>query len=71
MKEITERERIVARLLAKRLVKELGVMEWHRKGNEKECAIRASEAIQREARNSGLNPLLLKSCMLRIQRGII
>lgn len=71
MKEISEQERIVARLLAKRLVKELGAMEWHRKGNEKECAQRVSEAVNREARNSGLNPLLLKSCMLRIQRGII
>lgn len=69
MKEISEQERIVARLLAKRLVKELGAMEWHRKGNEKECAQRVSEAIQREARNSGLNPLLIKSYMLRLQRG--
>ena len=69
MKEIREQERIVARLLAKRLVKELGAMEWHRKGNEKECAQRVSEAIQREARNSGLNPLLLKSMMYRLQGG--
>lgn len=69
MKAITEQDIIVARLLAKRLVKELGAMEWHRKGNEKECAQRVSETIQREARNSGLNPLLLKSFMLRLQRG--
>lgn len=69
MKAITEQDRIAARALAKRLVKELGGMEWHRHGNEKECAIRASEAIQREARNSGLNPLLLKSYMLRLQDG--
>lgn len=69
MKQITEQERIVARLLAKRLVKELVVMEWHRKGNEKECAQRASEAIQREDRNSGLSPLLLKSYMLMLQDG--
>lgn len=71
MKAITEQDRIAARALAKRLVKELGAMEWHRKGNEKECAQRVSEAVNREARNSGLNPLLLKSCMLRIQRGLI
>ena len=69
MNEITEQERIVARLLAKRLVKELGAMEWHRKGNEKECAQRVSDAVNREARNSGLNPLLIKSFMLRLQRG--
>ena len=69
MKEISEQERIVARLLAKRLVKELGAMEWHRKGNEKECAQRVSEAVNREARNSGLNPLLLKSMIYRLQRG--
>lgn len=42
MKEISEQERIVARLLAKRLVKELGAMEWHRRGNESECARRVS-----------------------------
>ena len=69
MKAITEQDRIAARALAKRLVKELGVMEWHRKGNEKECAQRVSEAIQREARNSGLNPLLLKSMIYRLQSG--
>lgn len=71
MRAITYEESIAARHIAKRLVKELGGMEWHRKGNEKECARRVSEAVNREARNSGLNPLLLKSCMLRIQRGII
>ena len=69
MKQITEQERIVARLLAKRLVKELGSMEWHKRGNESECAQRVAEAVNREARNSGLNPLLLKSFMLRLQRG--
>ena len=69
MKAITEQDRIAARLLAKRLVKELGAMEWHRKGNEKECAIRVSEAIHREAKNNGLNPLLLKSFLYRLSRG--
>ena len=69
MKAITEQDRIAARALAKRLVKELEVMEWHRKGNEKECAQRVSETIQREARNSGLNPLLIKSMMYRLQSG--
>ena len=54
MKAITERDRIAARRIAKRLVAELGKMEWHRRGNEAECAQRVSEAIQREARNSGL-----------------
>lgn len=69
MKAITEQDRIAARALAKRLVKELGAMEWHRRGNEAECARRVSEAVNREARNSGLNQLLIKSCMLRLQRG--
>ncbi len=36
MKAITEQDRIAARALAKRLVKELEVMEWHRRGNESE-----------------------------------
>lgn len=71
MKQITERDRIAARLVAKKLVAELGKMEWHRRGNEAECARRVSEAVNREARNSGLNQLLIKSCMLRIQRGLI
>ena len=69
MKAITEQDRIAARALAKRLVKELEVMEWHRKGNEKECAQRVSEAVNREARNSGLNPLLLKSMIYRLRSG--
>lgn len=69
MKQVTEQDRIAARAIAKRLVKELQAMEWHRKGNEKECANLVSEAVKREARNSGLNPLLLKSYMLRLQDG--
>lgn len=69
MKAITEQDRNAAMALAKRLVKELGGMEWHRRGNESECAQRVSEAIQREARNSGLNPLLIKSMMYRLQSG--
>lgn len=69
MKAIIENGRIASRAIAKRLVKELGDMEWHRKGNEKECSQRVSEAIQLEARNSGLTPPLLKSYMLRLQDG--
>jgi len=69
MKQITERDRIAARLLAKRLVTELGKMEWHRRGNETECARRVSDAVNREARNNGLSPLLIKSFMLRLQDG--
>ena len=69
MKAITERDRIAARALAKRLVKELSVMEWHRRGNESECAQRVAEAVNREARNNGLSPLLIKSFMLRLQDG--
>lgn len=71
MNPATEQDRIAARALAKRLVAELGKMEWHRRGDEAECARRVSEAVNREARNSGLNQLLIKSCMLRIQRGLI
>lgn len=71
MKQITESDRIAARALAKKLVADLSKMEWHRRGNEAECARRASEAVNREARNSGLSQLLIKSCMLRIQRGLI
>ena len=69
MKQITEQDRIAARLLAKRLVADLSKMEWHRRGNEAECARRVSEAVNREARNSGLNPLLIKSMMYRLQSG--
>lgn len=69
MKAITEQDRIAARALAKRLVKELESMPWHRKGNEKECAQRVSEAVNREARNSGVSPLLLKSMIYRLQSG--
>ena len=69
MKAITEQDRIAARALAKRLVKELGKMEWHRRGNEAECARRVAEAVNREARNNGLSPLLIKSFMLRLQDG--
>ena len=69
MKAITEQDRIAARALAKRLVKELGAMEWHRRGNEAECARRVAEAVNREARNNGLSPLLIKSFMLRLQDG--
>lgn len=67
MKQITERDRIAARLLAKRLVAELGKMEWHRRGNEAECAKRVAEAVKRESRKTGISELILKSTMMRIQ----
>ena len=69
MRAITYEESIAARRIAKRLVAELGKMEWHRRGNEAECAKRVSEAVNREARNNGLSPLLIKSFMLRLQDG--
>ena len=69
MKQITESDRIAARALAKKLVADLSKMEWHRRGNEAECARRVSEAVNREARNNGLSPLLIKSFMLRLQDG--
>lgn len=69
MKPLTEQDRIAARLLAKRLVADLSKMEWHRRGNEAECAQRVAEAVNREARNNGLSPLLIKSFMLRLQDG--
>ena len=69
MKQATEQDRIAARALAKKLVADLSKMEWHRRGNEAECARLVSEAVNREARNSGLNPLLIKSFMLRLQDG--
>lgn len=65
----TEKDRIAARALAKRLVAELSAMEWHRKGNESECSQRVADAVKRESMNSGLSPLLLKSYMMRLQRG--
>lgn len=71
MKQITERDRIAARALAKKLVADLSKMEWHRRGNEAECARRVSEAVNREARNNGLSPLLIKSFMLRLQDGSV
>ena len=69
MRAITYEESIAARRIAKRLVAELSKMEWHRRGNEAECARRVSEAVNREARNNGLSPLLIKSFMLRLQDG--
>lgn len=71
MKEITEQDRIIARRIAKALVEELKATLSGGGMKQEECSQRISEAIQREVRNSGLNPLLLKSFMLRIQRGII
>lgn len=71
MKEITEQDRIIARRIAKALVEELKATLSGGGMKQEECSQRISEAIQLEVRNSGLNPLLLKSFMLRIQRGII
>ena len=69
MKSPTEMERIAASRIAKALVDELKATLSGGGLKQEECSLRISEAIQREARNSGLNPLLLKSFMLRLQRG--
>jgi len=62
---------IAARAIAKGLVKRLAHAEWHRKGNEAQCAQRASEAILQESRRTGISAVWIKSCMLRIQRGVL
>lgn len=68
---MTEAERIAARALGKALVKELGQMEWHRKGNESECAKRVTEALKRKEAETGIPAIWIKSMMLRIQRGLV
>lgn len=70
-KNLSEVERAAARAIGKALVKELSLMEWHRKGNEAECAKRTAEAIARRANESGIPAIWLKSYMVRIQAGSI
>ncbi|MEG1651978.1 MAG: hypothetical protein RR390_00625 [Hafnia sp.] len=68
MKPATEVELVAARALAKKLIAELKSRDWqHRDKNESAAII--ADAVRREARNSGLNPLLIKSYMLRLQDG--
>lgn len=67
MKELTERERVCARAVAKRLVEELKVTLCAHMGPYEELSQIISEAIQRESRKTGISELLLKSTMMRIQ----
>ena len=70
MKTATEIELVAARALAKKLIAELNSCDWkHRDKNESAAII--ADAVKREAMNSGLNPLLIKSFMLRIQDGMV
>lgn len=69
MKSLTEMERIAARRIAKALVEELKAMPWHRGGNAEECSQCISIAVKQASSKYGINPLLLKSTMRRIQDG--
>lgn len=69
MKSPTETERIIARRIAKALVDELKAALSGGGLKQEECSQRISAVIHREARNSGLSPLLLKSMIYRLRSG--
>lgn len=70
-KNLNEAERAAARAIGKALVKELSGMEWHHKGNEAECAKRVALAIAKRSAETGIPAIWIKSCMVRIQAGLI
>lgn len=69
MKNMTENERIAARAIAKALLAELRVSLGDAIGNQAECSQRISSAVRRDSVKYGINPLLLKSCLMRLQDG--
>ena len=71
MKPQTEMERIATRRIAKSIIEQADLEGWRKLKDESLVAAKVSQAVARHSSQHGINPLAIKSAMLRIQRGLL
>ena len=71
MKPATEQDRIVARALAKNLIKQFEGMGLQRTGNSQDLIEMACSLLRKEAANNGISPNVLKWYVSAVRTGEI
>ena len=70
MKQQTEMEKIATRRIAKAIIEQASLEGWIKIKDESEIASRITQAIARHSSSHGINPIFIKSAMMRIQRNM-
>ena len=70
MKPQTEMERIATRRIAKSIIEQADLEGWRKLKDESEVAAKVSQAISRHSSKHGVNPIFIKSAIMRIQRNM-
>lgn len=68
MKQQTEMEKIATRRIAKAIIEQADLEGWRKLKDESEVAAKVSQAISRHSSKHGIDPIYIKSSMMRIQR---
>jgi len=70
MKPQSEMEKIATRRIAKAIIAQADIEGWRNLRDESEVAAKVSQAVARHSSQHGIHPLLIKSSIMRIQRGM-
>lgn len=70
MKAQSEMEKIATRRIAKAIIEQASLEGWIKIKDESEIASRITQAIARHSSYHGINPIFIKSAMMRIQRNM-
>ena len=70
MKAQSEMEKIATRRIAKAIIEQASLEGWIKIKDESEIASRITQAIARHSSSNGINPIFIKSAMMRIQRNM-
>jgi hypothetical protein len=71
MRPETEQDRIAARALAKKLIKQFEGMGFQPTGNSQDLIERACSIFRKEAANNGISPIVLKWYVSAVRTGEI
>lgn len=69
MKQQTEMEKIATRRIAKAIIELAELEGWRNLNSESEVAAKVAQAVARHASQHGINPLFIKSSLMRLQDG--
>lgn len=69
MKPQSEIEKIATRRIAKAIIEQAELEGWRKLKNEADVAAKVGQAVARHASQHGINPLFIKSSLMRLQDG--
>jgi ribosomal protein L18 len=69
MKPQNEIEKIATRRIAKAIIEQAELEGWRKLKNEADVAAKVGQAVARHASQHGINPLFIKSSLMRLQDG--